>query len=788
MTNDDTRVLTSWKEIASFLDVTVRTAQLWEKQRGLPVRRMPGPRSRVFLRIDEYEAWLEGQGDEEASESRGAADGPGAGVDPNPRTDRRRETSRARARLGPRRVGFVLASGAFAIMAVLVALSLNTEPSSPAAWRVVRNSLVVEDELGRDLWVASLDDDLRDADYETVQGLVEFVDFERDGRIETLFLARYDGEGRSQELICFDENGDERWRFRPGRSVETTKPFLDVFGVGAFRVLELGEGRRGVVVTGFHSFEYPTQVAVLSTTDGKTIAEYWHSGHIGASPAQLQVADANGDGRSEIYLVGVNNERRLATFVALDPETMQGASREKTADYQLRGFAEPRELARIVLGRSSLSWQFPAFPFNVAADVSVAEDAIVVGVHEGPASVDHLAVHYVFRHDFVVERVSLSSSFLAVEEALIREGKIQDSEARERELMAGVQYVGGQTPLPRQMNSIAATVRLQPEPAEGRVAGNELVIEDAAGHELWRRHFDEVLDREPYAHDRFQPQLVDVDGNGEVEVLFIERPADYAISSTLICFSANGEELWRFVPGGEVATRAERFEDNYRVVAARAVELREGSRAILVSSIHSLYYPTQITLLTPGGEKIADYWHAGHIGQTRSALGVVDLNDDGSKEIYAVGINNAREVATLVLLDPATMAGAGREDSANYSFVGMETDNEIARVFFPRTSMNKSRHRFNEAVNVLMNRGSIAVQVLEGPREPGAPSVFYHLNARLDLLKISLSDTFIATYRGLLEDGVVTTPLAAEERRLNELGVDVQHAELVGDGGGLDSR
>lgn len=61
MKDTETRTLTSWKEIAQHLDVTVRTAQVWEKQRGLPVRRMPGRRSRVYLRLDEYEDWLLGQ-------------------------------------------------------------------------------------------------------------------------------------------------------------------------------------------------------------------------------------------------------------------------------------------------------------------------------------------------------------------------------------------------------------------------------------------------------------------------------------------------------------------------------------------------------------------------------------------------------------------------------------------------------------------------------------------------------------------------------------------------------
>jgi len=51
--------LRGWKEIASHLDVTSRTAQLWEKRRGLPVRRLPGHRGAVYAKIDDLERWRE---------------------------------------------------------------------------------------------------------------------------------------------------------------------------------------------------------------------------------------------------------------------------------------------------------------------------------------------------------------------------------------------------------------------------------------------------------------------------------------------------------------------------------------------------------------------------------------------------------------------------------------------------------------------------------------------------------------------------------------------------------
>ena len=52
-----TRSLNSWKEIAHYLGVNVRTAQKWERERALPVRRAHGARSRVSADQTQLENW-----------------------------------------------------------------------------------------------------------------------------------------------------------------------------------------------------------------------------------------------------------------------------------------------------------------------------------------------------------------------------------------------------------------------------------------------------------------------------------------------------------------------------------------------------------------------------------------------------------------------------------------------------------------------------------------------------------------------------------------------------------
>lgn len=53
------KILSSWKEIATFLGKGVRTVQRWEDTLGLPVHRPAGPkRNIVFAKTAELDAWL----------------------------------------------------------------------------------------------------------------------------------------------------------------------------------------------------------------------------------------------------------------------------------------------------------------------------------------------------------------------------------------------------------------------------------------------------------------------------------------------------------------------------------------------------------------------------------------------------------------------------------------------------------------------------------------------------------------------------------------------------------
>ncbi|MGB6340862.1 MAG: hypothetical protein WBF32_13900, partial [Candidatus Aminicenantaceae bacterium] len=61
-------LLSSWKEIAVYLDCDIRTGQRWEKKFGLPVYRVDEESgSRVYTYKDELDEWLKRRNNKNSS-------------------------------------------------------------------------------------------------------------------------------------------------------------------------------------------------------------------------------------------------------------------------------------------------------------------------------------------------------------------------------------------------------------------------------------------------------------------------------------------------------------------------------------------------------------------------------------------------------------------------------------------------------------------------------------------------------------------------------------------------
>lgn len=374
------RELSSWTEIATHLGVSVRTAQMWEKECGMPVRRLPG-RNHVLASVEELEEWKRS--------------GRRSGVEPeeDPKEERKPWNWRWWAVAAA-----VLAAG-------LAVAGLRGRGASPYAVRVEPLGLTVLDEEGRTLWRKPF---AREVVTSGTCGLVKGVvaDLDGDGRKEVLFSETQEGgAGLAAPVVCWNADGTERWRFTPGRAVATAKTsYSPEYRACTATVLPEAMGGARLAVGSLHWMYSPYQVAFL-TAEGRVVREYWHAGHLQHTGLQ----DIDGDGRPELLLAGVNNVRGRATLVALDPGRTQGVAAEERREYQLAGMAVAREKARIFFPRSGLEVEHG---FNFAYRMDLGADGVTV--HVGEEEVPNYApVYYHLNRDLSLRSAVLSDVFAA---------------------------------------------------------------------------------------------------------------------------------------------------------------------------------------------------------------------------------------------------------------------------------------------------------------------------------------------------------------------------------------
>jgi Flp pilus assembly protein TadD len=102
--SEQMRTLVSWKEIAVFLNHSESTVKRWERERGLPVHRIPGgERGGVYAYAAELDAWLHSA---QAPETAQLIEPPGAGEDDletagNAQTDAARVEAASEAAVEP---------------------------------------------------------------------------------------------------------------------------------------------------------------------------------------------------------------------------------------------------------------------------------------------------------------------------------------------------------------------------------------------------------------------------------------------------------------------------------------------------------------------------------------------------------------------------------------------------------------------------------------------------------------------------------------------------------------
>lgn len=291
-------------------------------------------------------------------------------------------------------------------------------------------------------------------------------------------------------------------------------------------------------------------------------------------------------------------------------------------------------------------------------------------------------------------------------------------------------------------------------PARGRIENNTLIVSDARGRELWRKEFQEKLREFLEPEGNYRAWAGDLERDGQVEILFalVYQKSPTVVSGELICYSSKGRENWRFKPGKAVSTATENFPDDYWPINFVVAPMgRNLPNSIVVCSMQNAFYPTQVALLSKEGHLQRDYWHSGVIGHyDAGGIVVTDMDHDDVNEIYLGGVNNSYDRATLIVLDPNTMAGASIEENPKYQIQGLGPACERARILFPESCITRATVRYAGVRQLDIHNNRVTVCI---PPFPDAPTMRYELSPDLKVLGLDVGDHFISTHRNYRSSG-----------------------------------
>jgi hypothetical protein len=427
----------SWKDIASYLGRDVRTAIRWEKDRGLPVRRIPGgQRKAVFAYTTELDAWLtqEGtvpQGTEQAS--RKPDDGKdGLGGDryaPLP------APSANAGKTGLRHIAlaaliFVCVVGGLTLFAWFGMHPRVSHSNIPVRVDFSQDAVSAFDENGLWLWSRSFPGKLEPSALSDIEPLSHFSyigDFRGKGDHEVLVIAPYrTGPNPQDSLVAevdlFSSHGELLWSYIPHARFEFGKHDL----TGPWVVLSLfvssHGGRKQIWAAATHEVWGNAFVVSLDPVTGKDTLRFVNTGAI---HTLNEITTPRG---TFLLAGGFNNEPDTGMLAIID-ESKPFAVSPQSEGTRHKCISCPA-------GDPDYYFFFPRSEINeleqmhedAVTTIQVTDDQIEIRKKENDSKIGYQTV-YLLREDGGVRLVSVrfDSGYDMLHRQLEKEGKIGHS-------------------------------------------------------------------------------------------------------------------------------------------------------------------------------------------------------------------------------------------------------------------------------------------------------------------------------------------------------------------------
>ena len=312
--------LDSWKEIAAYIGRDIRTAMRWEKERGLPVHRVPGDGARqpVFAYKDELDEWLEQKEGPTANERLTESAGLSVSAPLPETTDEKNKDGHS----GHKGAFFLGMIGLALIVGVSIAILRHRTVASGTAL-VVRiqfaaNAIHAYDDADHVLWTHVFPklihpEALKHPEFS--ENLVRIADLYGDGRREALVTVPLEQSADPRatslnEIDCFSNDGKPLWSYIPNEkfqfgSFEANGPWMieDVF---------VSEGQKPAIWAAMTTGWGDSFVVQLDSSTGKDTVRFVNTGII------YKLNETAISGKRYLLIGGFNNEYAAGILAVMD--------------------------------------------------------------------------------------------------------------------------------------------------------------------------------------------------------------------------------------------------------------------------------------------------------------------------------------------------------------------------------------------------------------------------------------------------------------------------------------
>jgi hypothetical protein len=266
------------KAIANYLDISIRNLYRWEKDLGLPLRRISGSKGRsVYILIKDLEEWRK-------------------------KDKIKTKYSKLYSKIVRRIAFFILPILLVGAIILILGKSEIDDIPQPTTYTIKGKYISIRDQKGNEIWSYLANNADINAKILEKEKNIDFIDLDKDGANEVI-SSTYETNNDKFYITLFDNDGTLLWE----RDITSNQKFNGIRLRSDFRPnnVSFAHSKNGsfyAITCWVHRGRF---LSLISNHDHEGNLEniYHHVGNLGS----MRIYDLDGDGTDEILFAGTNN-------------------------------------------------------------------------------------------------------------------------------------------------------------------------------------------------------------------------------------------------------------------------------------------------------------------------------------------------------------------------------------------------------------------------------------------------------------------------------------------------